>query len=333
MSRQCQRASWPCSRFAWLIAAMAACAMATGSAAAAPVVGAAPAVPAGRIVQIDRFVSQYVAPHTIDVWLPPGYPRQAPYAVVYMFDGQNLFGERPASKLQSWRAAATAARLIKSGKTRPFIIVGIWNAQSLRLSEYFPQQPWESMTPAERRTLFARHLGSVQLLPVAPYSDAFLKFVTGELRPAINQRFKVDPRPSATFIMGSSMGGLLAWYALAEYPGVLDGAACLSTYWPGPYLSLNGAEPDPAPAAFIDFAAHHFPPPAGHKLYFDRGTRTLDANIGATQTQIDRVLRAQGWTGTHLESRVFPGADHSETAWAARLAIPFTFLLAPAAKN
>lgn len=50
-----------------------------------------PHVSAGRIVRLSRFPSQYVAPHNIDVWLPPGYPKQAPYAVLYMFDGQNLF--------------------------------------------------------------------------------------------------------------------------------------------------------------------------------------------------------------------------------------------------
>lgn len=292
----------------------------------------APAVPAGHIVQLDRFPSQYVAPHTIDVWLPSDYPKQAPYAVLYMFDGQNLFGDREPGKMQSWRAAATAAKLIAAGKTRPFIIVGIANAQSLRMSEYFPQKPWESLTAEQKRTLFSRQLGTFQLMPVAPYSGAFLKFVTQELKPAIDQRFKVDPKPAATFVMGSSMGGLMAWYALSEYPNLFGGAACLSTYWPGPYLKLDARSNDPAPVAFVDYISAHFPSPNRHKIYFDRGTLTLDANLGPTQQRVDRLLQSKGWTGDHFESRVFPGAEHSEKSWAARLAIPMTFLLAPASR-
>ncbi|MEW9572353.1 alpha/beta hydrolase [Rhodanobacter sp. Si-c] len=291
-----------------------------------------PGVPAGKIVRLDRFPSQYVAPHDVDVWLPPDYPKQAPYAVLYMLDGQNLFGEREAGKMQSWHAAATAAQLIAAGKTRPFIIVGIANAQSLRMSEYFPQQPWESLTPAQRRTLFAQQLGGFQILPVAPYSDAFLKFVTQELKPAIDQRFAVDAKPEATFVMGSSMGGLMAWYALAEYPGTFGGAACLSTHWPGPYLSLDAKTDDPAPDAFVDYIQRHFPAPDRHRIYFDHGTRTLDAYYGPIQARVDRLLQAKGWRGSHFESRVFEGAEHSEKSWAARLAIPLTFLLAPASK-
>jgi len=292
-----------------------------------------PNVPVGKIVRLDRFPSQYVAPHDVDVWLPPDYPKQAPYAVLYMFDGQNLFGGREAGKMQSWHAAATAAQLIAAGKTRPFIIVGIANAQSLRMSEYFPQKPWEALTPAQRRTLFAQQLGTFQILPVAPYSDAFLKFVTQELKPAIDRRYAVDARPEATFAMGSSMGGLIAWYALAEYPGTFGGAACLSTHWPGPYLSLDAKTDDPAPDAFVDYIRQHFPAPDRHRIYFDHGTKTLDAYYGPIQQRVDQLLRTKGWTGSHFESRVFEGAEHSEKSWAARLAIPMTFLLAPASKQ
>lgn len=315
----------------WLASMLAAfCVAAAPSRARADTPAPQAAAIAGRIVHLTRVPSQFVAPHDVDVWLPPDYPKQAPYAVLYMFDGQNLFGERAPGKMQSWRAGATAAQLIAAGKTRPFIIVGIWNAQSLRVSEYFPQRPWEALTPDQRRTLFASELGTFQIMPVAPYSNALLKFMTQELKPAIDHRFAVDSGPDATYVMGSSMGGLIAWYALAEYPGVFGGAACLSTHWPGPYLSLGPKIDDPAPDAFVDFIAQHFPSPAHHKIYFDHGTKTLDAYYGPIQARVDRILKAKGWTGTHFDSLVFPGADHSEKSWAARLAIPMTFLLAPA---
>ncbi|WP_165488603.1 MULTISPECIES: alpha/beta hydrolase [Dyella] len=286
----------------------------------------------GKTEHLARFPSQYVAPHDIDVWLPPDYPRHAPYAVLYMFDGQNLFGEREAGKLPSWQADAMAAKLMAQGKTRSFIIVGIANAATERMSEYFPQKPWEALSPEQRRTLFSQQLGNFQIMPVAPFSDAFLKFVTQELKPVIDQRFAVDVRPASTFVMGSSMGGLMAWYAMAEYPDVFGGAAALSTHWPGPYLTLDATTDDPAPDAFVEYIKHHFPSPGGHRVYFDHGTKTLDANYAPTQQRVDQWLKANGWKGAQFESRVFDGAEHSERSWAARLAIPMTFLLAPPAK-
>src|SRR6185312_8825602 len=133
------------------------------------------------------------------------------------FDGQNVFDAGDTWNHQSWQAAATASRLMTWGKTRPFIIVAIWNSP-LRMSEYYPQEPWESLTAAQRREQFAKRAWGQQVLPVAPFSDAYLKFVTQELVPAVDRRFAVDSRRDATFVMGSSMGGLMAWYAMARYP-------------------------------------------------------------------------------------------------------------------
>lgn len=292
-----------------------------------------PAVTAGRIERLSSFPSRYVAPRNVDVWLPPGYPRQAPYAVLYLFDGQNVFGASNTWNHQSWQADATASQLIGSGRTRPFVIVAIWSSP-LRMSEYFPQQPWESLTPAQRQEQLAKRLGDQPVLPVAPFSDALLKFMTQELVPAVGRRFAVERSRDATFVMGSSMGGLMAWYAMARYPRVFGGAACLSTHWPGAALSLEPAEDDPAPAAFVDYIREHFPSAAHHRVYFDHGTRTLDAWYAPTQDRVDGILTAKGWAGSHFESRVFPGADHSERSWAARLALPMTFLLArPAYKD
>ncbi|MDE1928294.1 MAG: hypothetical protein KGI36_14050, partial [Burkholderiales bacterium] len=65
-------------------------------------------------------------------------------------------------------------------------------------------------------------------------------------------------------------------------------------------------------------------------LYFDHGTRGLDALYGPYQQQVDRLLEAKGYRrGIDWTTRVFPGAAHDESYWRARLAIPLTFLLRP----
>lgn len=301
---------------ATLLAIIAAPSMASDSPAPLP------RVAVGRIERLQES-SRFVPPHTLDVWLPPGYPAQAPYAVLYMFDGNMLFDATQSWNHQSWHAADTAARLISERSTRPFIIVGIWNAGDRRESEYYPGKPWQSLTPAQRQLVRRMDLP----LPVDPYSDAYLRFLVQELKPRIEQRFRVSGATADTVVMGSSMGGLMAMYAISEYPGVFGGAGCLSTHWPG--TALKPRLHNPSPDAFVTYLQTHAPAPANHRLYFDHGTATLDAMYAPIQQRVDRLFRARGYTPADFRSEVFPGAAHTEDAWAARLDQPMQFLLPP----
>ena len=72
------------------------------------------------------------------------------------------------------------------------------------------------------------------------YSDAFLKFLVRELKPAIDKKYRTKSDTKNTFIGGSSMGGLISMYATCEYPDVFGGAICMSTHWP---ISLEDTSP------------------------------------------------------------------------------------------
>ena len=280
---------------------------------------------AGRIERIADMASLNVPARNVDVWLPPGYPKDAPYAVVYMHDGQMLFDADTTWNHQEWRADEVATDLIAKHKVRPFLIVGVWNGGKNRVSEYFPQKPWESLTPEQQQHLYHQKRDDAPILPVAPYADAYLKFLVTELKPVIDRRYAVDPKPASTFTMGSSMGGLVSMYALGEYPDVFGGAACLSTHWPG--ASMHEDPDNPGPAAFQAYIRDHYPSPAGHKIYFDHGTETLDAMYAERQDAVDVLLREKGYDSAHLLSLTFRGAEHNEKAWAARLDQPWVFLL------
>ncbi len=286
-------------------------------------VPAPPQVAAGRI---ERFVlpSRHLPPRTVDVWLPDGYPRHGPYAVLYMHDGQMLFDAATTWNRQEWRADETAAALIASGATRPFIIVGIHNGGVDRARDYFPQRPFASLPQAEQDALYAIRFGQDRLFSGPVRSDAYLKFLVEELKPHIEARYAVGRAREDTVVMGSSLGALVSLYALAEYPDVFGGAAALSTHWPG----RVGDSPDnPVPAAFLRYFEQHLPAAGRHRLYFDHGTETLDASYADRQREVDRLLRAKGYTARDWLTRTFPGAEHSENAWAARLAVPLRFLL------
>ncbi len=261
------------------------------------------------------FTSRYVAARNVQVYLPACYAAtSAPRcAVLYMHDGQNLFDPATSFIGVDWAVQTALEQLLAAQRVRPTIIVGIWNTPQ-RLPEYMPAKPCALITNPAMRATFTKRYGK-------PLSDEYLRFIVTELKPFIDARYRTQPDCANTFIMGSSMGGLISAYALCEYPQVFGGAGCLSTHWPA------------GDGVMIDYLRGALPDPATHKLYFDHGTETLDATYAQFQRRVDDVVRAAGYIdGTNWLTRRFPGHEHSERAWRARVHIPLAFLLAPPAR-
>jgi len=272
----------------------------------------------GRLIQVSDFESAFVADRNIDIWLPPGYDESGEgYPVIYAQDGQNLFrSETAAFGGIEWEMDETVVRLTDQGLIRPPIIVGVWNTMK-RFLEYQPQAPFESLTNAAQAELIDEYGG-------APLSDDYLRFMVRELKPYIDRRFNTLPGRDDTFIMGSSMGGLISIYALASYPDAFGGAACLSTHWP---VSIKDNRSD-ASARIIDYLAAELPRSGTHKLYFDYGTETLDAWYEDHQNDMDAALEKLGYRqGEDWVTLKFEGEPHNESAWKGRLHIPLEFLL------
>ena len=170
-----------------------------------------------------------------------------------------------------------------------------------RGAEYMPQKAvtdavWQRML----REGWGLKEGSDELT-----SDSYLRFLVDELKPFIDETY-----------VGSSMGGLISAYAIAEYPDVFGGAACLSTDW------------TVGDGAVVHWLKDHWPSAGAHRVYFDHGTETYDANYGPFQKQMDEVMRQHGYVANEdWITRRFDGADHSPRAWRERLHIPLKFLL------
>ena len=268
-------------------------------------------VGAGRIEKHPAFASKFVAAREIDVWLPPGYDadQAARYPVIYMHDGQNIFEAGTAFGGSSWEVGHAVERLISAGKIRGAIIVGVWNIGKGRFEEYLPQK---AVSGAD----VTHYAGKAKVSAANLRSDAYLKFLVEEVKPFVDRGYRTESGAANTFIMGSSMGGLISAYALAEYPLVFGGAGCVSTHWPA------------ADGSVIDYLAQHLPKPGAHKFYFDHGTTTLDAQYEPHQKRMDAVLRAAGYTeGKDWITKKFTGADHTEKSWRERVEVPLRFLL------
>ncbi len=269
----------------------------------------APPAPS-QVILHENFASKYVAARTIEVYLPIGYDSTKSYAVCYMHDGQNLFSaERTFNKVE-WGVDEALDSL-----GYDMIVVGIHNT-GLRYQEYMPQKPEAAVQPA-LEIAWVTDSNRFKSLRGALLSDAYLRFIVEELKPWIDRRYTTMPDRDHTFIMGSSMGGLISAYALGEYPGVFGAAACLSSHLP----ALDGF--------VLEYFALGKPSTSlGSRLWMDHGTEGLDSTYAPFQVQADSILLSKGWTrGVDFESRVYEGTTHHESSWRERLPSIFAFLV------
>lgn len=266
---------------------------------------------------IKRFLfeSQYVDARNVDIWLPKGYTEDKKYAVLYMNDGQMLFDASGSWNSSEWMVDETISRLTDNDSIQDVIVVGIFNNGNKRHTEYFPQKAIEYIDEPQKSNFLA-------LMPEGAIADNYLKFIVDELKPFIDKTFSTYSAQDHTFIGGSSMGGLISFYALCEYPDIFGGAMCMSTHWIGGYDHNQEI-----PKALNQYLKEKLPSPEKHKIYFDYGTVGLDANYPEFQQIVDETMKAKNYKSENWKTLKFEGDDHNEKCWAARLSKPLIFLL------
>ncbi len=268
-----------------------------------------------QVVVYEKFESKYIIPRNVEVFLPEGYDATSKekYKVLYMHDGQNVFNAKTSYTGIDWGVDEAIDSLMKLGKIKNTIVVAPWNTVKKRFSEYMPKAPAALTESPEVKAALKKNTGYDSL-----YSDEYLKFLVEELKPFIEKNYNVSPKKEDTSVMGSSMGGLISLYAICKYPEVFGAAGCVSTHWPVQVLG----------EAYISTLPTTLPDPTTHKIYFDFGTETLDAEYEPFQKKVDEIMVAKGYTqGTNWITKKFDGASHNEKSWNERVHIPLEFLL------
>lgn len=267
----------------------------------------------GNLAIHEDFKSEYVEGRPVRVWTPEDYDPSVKYDVIYMHDGQNLFDASLTWNNQEWGVDEVLTQMMKSGQIRPCIVVGIDNT-ALRYEEYYPSAICpnvpEGVLPDDFR----------------PLGDEYLKFLTEEVKPWVDDNYSTWGDPAHTFVMGSSCGGLISSYAFCEYPDVFGGAACLSTHSSlmNPYTKIDQK---PASEVYLAYLKDKLPTDPDHILYMDCGDCPIDSAYKESQAAINEMLSASDWSSTNYMYRFFPGQSHSESDWRSRLHVPILFLL------
>lgn len=140
------------------------------------------------------------------LYLPNDYASsEKSYPVIYMHDGQNLFDEK-TSAYGEWDADKVLDSLAAQ-----VIIVGIEHGGNKRIDELTPY-------------------------PHPKYggggADDYLNFIVNTLKPYIDRNFRTQRKRRSTTIWGSSLGGLVSYYAIIKHSDVFGKAGVFSpSFW------------------------------------------------------------------------------------------------------
>ncbi|RYE83736.1 MAG: alpha/beta hydrolase, partial [Myxococcales bacterium] len=242
-----------------------------------------------------------------DVLLPPSYGEQDTqhYPVLYVLDGQSLWSHSQ-DPFGVWHLDRTLAGLYELDAVEEMIVVGIHTVES-RL---------ERMSPVPDP-----HLGGGE-------GQALLDAIVDGLRPAINDRFRTRTGRESTAVMGSSMGGLFAFFAAWTRPDIFGKAACLSSsfWWSNRWAIRTVQEQGPRevrPIFYLDSGA-------------SMNAHERDANLRDGFHHTRSMLRAllnDGYTlGNDLHRLVFAGHAHNADSWSSRVALPLQLLFPPSSR-
>lgn len=244
-----------------------------------------------------KFVRDVPISPKIDLLLPPSYDEQPKkrYPVLYVLDGQSLW-THSEDPFGTWGMDGTLSFLYELGAIEEMIVVGIHTAED-RLNILSP--------------VADPHYGGGG-------AKDFLTRVVDDVRGHVNGTYRTLTDREHTGILGSSMGGLFAFYAAWTRPDVFGKAACLSSsfWWNDRWavrMVQSEAPPEPRPQLYLDSGAAPTP--------LDEDSRLVDG-FHHTRSMLRALAKVGFDVGADVHRLVFPGQAHNAASWASRVALP-----------
>jgi alpha-glucosidase len=254
----------------------------------------------GKTIDCELDATQFGHHRRAVVWLPPGFMRshESRHPVLYLLDGQDALAALENPRHETLSADDWVRRLARHHLIPEVILVAVFHREEFgqRDEELSPQ--WDGPKMAD--------------------------FLVSDLKPFIDWTFCRDrtlPDPANTGVLGFGLGGSLALWMAMHHPGTFGRFACLSTC----FEDLS-ADP-PHECELIRQLESVAIPPGGVKIYFDHGTLLGDVSACHYQKGATAALARMGLKEGHdFAVNVALGAEHTITAWRARLGAPLIFL-------
>ncbi|GAM12425.1 alpha/beta hydrolase [Mesobacillus selenatarsenatis] len=247
---------------------------------------------------IESFpVSLFGEERKIRVYLPLN-KKEIKYPVLYMHDGQNVFGNEEAIG-----GVGLELHDYLEKNDVELIVVAIDQNSGDRVNEYCPWINGEYTT---------KLLGK-------PCSEGgkgkeYVEFIVNVLKPLIDSKYSTNP--NQTYMAGISLGGLITTYAACTYPHIFKRIAGLSS---GFYRNQEEIEQLLKTADLSHL----------EKVYLDCGTKEGGEKLAGpfleTNKAVFEIIRNKE---VETELKVIEGAEHNYQAFKKRIPEVISYLLA-----
>ena len=244
-----------------------------------------------KVLSENFSIPQLNTTRKIWIYFPPDYSNSNKrYPVIYMQDAQNLFNEA-TSFSGEWKVDETLNQLFKDGKPTA-IVVGIENGGAERIDEY---SPWKN----------EKYGGGK--------GDAYTEFLAKTLKPYIDKTYRTLPQAKNTALIGSSMGGLISFYAGLKYPDQFGKLGIFSPSFWFDFKDLNF------------FLNKNVKKLKSTQFYFLSGTKESEDMVSDIQ-KIIPILLKKGVPKTNIRTKFDEDGTHSETYWSREFGAAYLWL-------
>jgi len=208
------------------------------------------------------------------IYLPKNYTTsKKKFPVIYMHDAQNIFDAKT-----SYSGEWNVDEKLDSLKAQ-VIVVSIEHGNDKRMDE---------LTPYKNEKYGGGN------------ADNYLEFIVKTLKPEIDKKYRTKSNVRNTAIMGSSLGGLVSYYAILKYPGIFGKAGIFSpAFWFNPGI----------------FTLTEKTRKLKSKIYFLCGDNE-DKDMVPDLNKMDDLIAEKRCDCLHLtKKRIVKGGQHNEKLW------------------
>ena len=161
-----------------------------------------------QVLDTAMYIPQLKRTRTVRIYLPKDYKTsKRKYPVLYMHDGQDLFDEATSEGRIGPLEWGVDETIDAAGKGCIVVATDHHADKKMRIKEYYTNANSENK---------------------GVEGKAYLEFIVKTLKPLIDKQYRTIPDKKHTAMAGSSMGGLLTFYAGLYYPDVFGSLGVLS---------------------------------------------------------------------------------------------------------